>query len=91
MTMSHKYFRPDSSRSKDFRLAKTMMALVLVFLLLNMPRLVLCLIEVLHLPTVEKCYNNKYNFYATKLTYVVDFIARFGVKNSFDYIIYSTT
>ena len=43
--MSNKYFRSGSSRTKEFRLAKTMMALVVVFILLNMPRLILGLIE----------------------------------------------
>ena len=45
ISMSNKFFRTGSSRTKEFRLAKTMMALVVVFILLNMPRLILGLIE----------------------------------------------
>ena len=46
MRETKKFYRPGSKRSKEFILARTMMALVLVFLVLNTPRLILGLIEV---------------------------------------------
>jgi len=90
ISMSNKFFRTGSSRTKEFRLAKTMMALVVVFILLNMPRLVLGLIEVLHMPTVEKCFEEDHDFHLGKTTYIVDFVARFLVilNSSVNFMIY---
>ena len=76
MERSRKFFHARSGRTAEFNLARTMMALVLVFLLLNMVRLVLCFKEVLHLPSVEMCYENDLPFNVSVGTYLADFIAR---------------
>ena len=47
MSEAKRFYRPGSKRTKEFLLAKTMMVLVLVFLILNTPRLILGLYEVL--------------------------------------------
>ena len=48
MSEAKRFYRPGSPsrRTREFMLAKTMMVLVLVFLILNTPRLILGLIEV---------------------------------------------
>ena len=46
MSEAKRFYRPGSRRTKEFILAQTMMVLVLVFLILNTPRLILGLIEV---------------------------------------------
>ena len=90
MSKEKKFFRPGSKRTKEFLLAKTMMVLVLVFLLLNTPRLVLCVVEVALLRTVEKCYEDGHDYYMSKQTYILDFLARFLVilNSSVNFLIY---
>ena len=90
MSESQKFFRPGSKRTKEFLLAKTMMVLVLVFLILNTPRLVLGLIEVTHLNTVEKCYEHGLDYNVSRQTYILDFLARFLViiNSSVNFLIY---
>ena len=34
-------------------------------------------VKVLHLPSVEKCFEHDHDFHLGKTTYIVDFIARF--------------
>ena len=58
MSEARKLFRPGSKRTKEFLLAKTMMVLVMVFLILNTPRIILGVIEVSQLRTVKQCYEN---------------------------------
>ena len=70
-----------------------MMVLVLVFLILNTPRLILGLIEVTELNTVKKCYEHGQNYEVPKQTYILDFIARFLVilNSSVNFLIYCLT
>ena len=67
-----------------------MMVLVLVFLILNIPRLILGLIEVTELNTVKKCYEHSQDYELPKQTYILDFIARFLVilNSSVNFLIY---
>ena len=90
MSEARKFFRPGSKRTKDFLLAKTMMALVLVFLILNTPRIILGVIEVSQLRAVEMCYETGQEYNVTKQAYVLDFIARFLViiNSSVNFLIY---
>ena len=60
MAEASKFFRPGSKRTKDFILARTMMALVFVFLILNTPRLILGLIEVVETSHFSPCNGNLY-------------------------------
>ena len=90
MAESRKFFHPKSRRTREFQLAKMMMVLVLVFLILNCPRLVLGLIEVTQLSSVELCYENDLDYHIKKETYLLDFAARFLVivNSSINFIIY---
>ena len=90
MGASRKFFHPASKRTGEFQLARMMMVLVVVFLLLNCPRLVLGLIEVTQLSTVELCYQHGLDFHIHKITYLLDFTARFLVilNSSVNFIIY---
>ena len=90
MGASRKFFHPTSKRTGEFQLARMMMVLVVVFLLLNCPRLVLGLIEVTQLSTVELCYQHGLDFHIHKITYLLDFTARFLVilNSSVNFIIY---
>ena len=90
MAESRKFFHPKSQRTREFQLARMMMVLVVVFLLLNCPRLVLGLIEVTQLSTVELCYQQGQDFNILKITYLLDFTARFLVilNSSINFIIY---
>ena len=93
MAESRKFFHPESRRSREFQLAKTMMVLVLVFLILNSPRLVLGLIEVTQLSAVELCYEHNLDYHISKETYLLDFLARFLVivNSSTNFLIYCLT
>ena len=90
MGASRKFFHPTSKRTGEFQLARMMMVLVVVFLFFNCPRLVLGLIEVTQLSTVELCYQHGLDFHIHKITYLLDFTARFLVilNSSFNFIIY---
>ena len=90
MAESRKFFHLKSRRTREFQLARMMMVLVVVFLLLNCPRLVLGLIEVTQLSTVELCYQQGQDFNILKITYLLDFTARFLVilNSSVNFIIY---
>ena len=93
MAESRKFFHPQSRRSREFQLAKTMMVLVLVFLILNSPRLILGLIEVTQLSAVELCYEHNLDYHISKETYILDFLARFLVivNSSTNFLIYCLT
>ena len=93
MAESRKFFHPQSQRSREFQLAKTMMVLVLVFLILNSPRLILGLIEVTQLSAVELCYEHNLDYHISKETYLLDFLARFLVivNSSTNFLIYCLT
>ena len=71
-------------------LAKIMMALVMVFLILNTPRIILGVYEVTQLKVVEKCFKNNLEYHMPKLTYILDFVARFFVilNSSINFLIY---
>ena len=93
MAESRKFFHPQSRRSREFQLAKTMMVLVFVFLILNSPRLILGLIEVTQLSAVELCYEHNLDYHVSKETYLLDFLARFLVivNSSTNFLIYCLT
>ena len=90
MEQSRKFFHPASKRRREFQLARMMMVLVVVFLVLNSPRLVLGLIEVTQLSSVELCYRHGLDYHIHKQTYLLDFAARFLVivNSSINFIIY---
>ena len=90
MRESRKFFHPRSERTREFQLARMMMVLVLIFLILNCPRLVLGLIEVTQLYSVELCYHHHLDYHIKKETYLLDFAARFLVilNSSINFIIY---
>ena len=90
MRESRKFFHPRSKRTREFQLARMMMVLVLIFLILNCPRLVLGLIEVTQLYSVELCYHHHLDYHIKKETYLIDFAARFLViiNSSINFIIY---
>ena len=90
MRESRKFFHPRSKRTREFQLARMMMVLVLIFLILNCPRLVLGLIEVTQLYSVELCYHHHLDYHIKKETYLLDFAARFLVilNSSINFIIY---
>ena len=90
MSESQRFFRQGSKRRKEFLLAKTMMVLVLVFLVLNTPRILLGLKEVIELETVEQCFEQGQNYKVSKYIYILDSLARFLVivNSSVNFIIY---
>ena len=90
MSEARKFFRPGSKRTKEFQLARTMMVLVMVFLILNTPRIILGVIEVSQLRTVEQCYENELEYYVSKQAYILDFFARLLVilNSSMNFLIY---
>ena len=90
MRESRKFFHPQSPRTREFQLARMLMVLVLIFLILNCPRLVLGLIEVTQLYSVELCYHHHLDYHIKKETYLLDFAARFLVilNSSINFIIY---
>ena len=67
-----------------------MMVLVMVFLILNTPRIILGVIEVSQLHNVEQCYGNDREYNVSKQDYICDIIARFLVilNSSVNFIIY---
>ena len=67
-----------------------MMVLVLVFLILNTPRIILGVMEVSQLRTVEQCYENDQEYTISKQAYVLDFFARLLVilNSSVNFLIY---
>ena len=90
MAEARKFFHPKDRRTREFQLARMMMVLVVVFLLLNCPRLALGLIEVTQLSEVAHCFQQGLDYHLYKETYLLDFTARFLViiNSSINVIIY---
>ena len=90
MKEAKRFLRPGSKSTKEFILAKTMMAIVLVFLILNIPRLILGIMEVVEIGTVEVCYELGLDYDVGKHIYIFDFMARFLVilNSSINFIVY---
>ena len=90
MSEAKRFFQPGSRRTKEFLLAKTMMVLVLVFLILNSPRIILGVFEVTLLKAVEQCYENGLEYHMSKQAYIFDFLARSLVilNSSVNFLIY---
>ena len=67
-----------------------MMAVVLLFLVFNIPRLILGIMEVVQIRTVELCYENGFEYDVGKEVYIVDIFARFLVilNSSVNFVIY---
>ena len=67
-----------------------MMAIVFVFLILNIPRLILGIMEVVEIGTVEVCYELGLDYEVGTHIYILDFLARFLVilNSSVNFIIY---
>ena len=80
-------------RVQQYQMAKTMLALVTVFLILNTPRLILGLLEVTKLSTVENCYEYGLSYNIPRNTYILDYFARLLVilNSSINFIIYCIT
>ena len=66
------------------------MVLVLVFLILNTPRIILGVIEVSQLKNVELCYENDEEYNVAQQAYIFDIFARFLVilNSSVNFLIY---
>ena len=75
MSEAKRFYRPGSRRTKEFILAQTMMVLVLVFLILNTPRLILGLIEVNY-----NEFNETLNFENLSTIHLLIFLELFYVK-----------
>ena len=67
-----------------------MMVLVMVFLILNTPRIILGMIEVSRLENVELCYETGQEYNVSKEDYISDIFARFLVilNSSLNFLIY---
>ena len=90
MFEAQRSFQQGNKRTKEFILAKTMMVMVLVFLTLNIPRLILGVVEVTELSAVENCYELGHDYFMLKRTYIFDFLARLLVilNSSVNFLIY---
>ena len=71
-------------------LAKTMMVMVLVFLLTNFTRVLLGIQELLEYSDADWCYLHDYDYHHSMLIYIMDFTARFLVilNSSINFLIY---
>ena len=71
-------------------LAKTMMVMVLVFLLTNFTRVLLGIQELLEYSDADWCYIHDYDHHHSMLIYIMDFTARFLVilNSSINFLIY---
>ena len=79
-----------TKRKGEFMLAKTMMVMVLVFLLTNFTRVLLGIQELLEYSDADWCYLHDYDHHHSMLIYIMDFTARFLVilNSSINFLIY---
>ncbi|XP_023333939.1 FMRFamide receptor, partial [Eurytemora carolleeae] len=77
-------------RTKDFNLARVCTILVLVFLVLNLPRLTVGLYEVSSIGTILRCYSNNLKYYTPTWQWCADSVARYlaVVNSSINFLIY---
>ena len=78
------------SGSLDSSLHKTMTALVVVFIILNIPKAVLLFLEVSTIPNILECHRRKCAYEISELRWLADRIIRFVVllNSSLNFIIY---
>ena len=76
--------------SADITMAKTMMAIVTVFIILNIPKMVLALYEVSTIPDIIDCYERNCLYYLSSRRWVMDIVVRYLVmlNSSVNFIIY---
>ena len=74
----------------DITMAKTMMTIVTVFIILNIPRMVLALYEVSTIPDIVQCYERNCYYYLSSRRWVMDILVRYLVmlNSSINFIIY---
>jgi hypothetical protein len=88
--MPHSRHNLRTQRKGEFQLAKTMMVMVLVFLVTNFARVILGIQEVLEYPKAEWCYDQGIYYNPSKIIYLMDFMARFLLilNSSVNFLIY---
>ena len=67
-----------------------MMAIVIVFIILNIPRMILALYEVSTIPDIIDCYKNNCYYYLSSNRWMMDIVVRYLVmlNSSINFIIY---
>ena len=76
--------------SSEIRMAKMMMIIVIVFILLNLPRMSLSIYEIFTIPNILECYERHCPYHISKKRWLMDSMVRYMVmlNSSINFIIY---
>ena len=79
-----------ATRGLDLSLYRIMTRLVLIFIILNMPRVVFLLYEILNLPDIIECHRRSCTYTLPDIRWLADRVARYLVllNSSANFIIY---
>ena len=82
--------RMSANSQNDISMAKIMMTIVTVFIILNIPKMVLALYEVMTIPNILECYRRRCHYYITSKRWVADSLIRYLVmlNSSTNFLIY---
>ena len=95
--LNHKIIKISKQRLSSFtrmafevNLAKIMITIVIIFIIFNIPRMLLFLYEVCTIPNIIECYERKCPYYISSKRWLLDSIIRFLVmlNSSINFIIY---
>ena len=82
--------RMSASSQNDVSMAKILMTVVTVFILLNIPRMILVLYEVTLIPNILECFRRRCKYHPTSKMWAADSIVRYLVllNSSINFLIY---
>ena len=74
----------------EIRMAKIMMIIVILFILLNLPKMSLSMFEIFTIPNILECYERQCPYHISKKRWLMDSLARYMVmlNSSINFIIY---
>ncbi|XP_023330165.1 FMRFamide receptor [Eurytemora carolleeae] len=77
-------------QAKNFRMARIAVALVLIFIIFNTPRLTIGIFEVTEVSSILECFSNKRIYYPSTLQLVADIISQYCalLNSSVNFIAY---
>ena len=87
---SKRRFLPSGKIAAEISLAKIMMRIVIIFIILNIPRVSLSIYEVSTIPNILECYERNCRYYISSKRWLLDKIIRYLVilNSSINFFIY---
>ena len=90
VTASRQRLSTYNRMTSEVRLAKTMAIIVIVFIILNIPKMTLSIYEISTIPNILECFRRQCPYHISKKRWLFDSIVRYLVmlNSSINFIIY---